>query len=106
MPRLTKAQKATFATILDEYNHCCAACGSILDTERDHVMPRSAGGDLEAPENLQPLCGHCNNLKNGLVGLPKFPPRQPEHDSRLVLINRHFVRQFFTEVRELQAACQ
>lgn len=87
MPSLTKAQAFIFERVLADYNHCCAACGSPMDLERDHVEPRSQGGS-DDPDNLQVLCHHCNKKKNGTAGLPKMAPRQPEWDCREIMVNR------------------
>ena len=40
----------------------CAVCESIGDALIDHIIPFSKGGSSER-ENLQPLCGRCNGLK-------------------------------------------
>lgn len=87
MATRSKADEYIFSKILEEFNHCCAGCASPLDLERDHVEPRSAGGS-DDPDNLQVLCHHCNNKKNGLTGIPRFEPRTPEMDIRKILENR------------------
>lgn len=87
MATRSKADVEIFERVLAEFNHCCAGCGSGLDLERDHVHPRSAGG-TDDPSNLQVLCHHCNNKKNGLVGIPRFDPRTEVFDTRIIAENR------------------
>ena len=100
MARLTKAQAHSFREVLATYNHCCAGCGSPLELERDHVEPRSAGGE-DAPSNLQVLCHHCNNKKNGTTDIPKFAPRQPEFDVRKILENRAVFCDYIDQCRRV-----
>lgn len=73
MARITKYELRERAKVLEAYGHRCAACGFGLDLEQDHVHPRNAGGD-DSADNLQILCHHCNNRKNGAVGIPKLDP--------------------------------
>lgn len=87
MPKLTKAQAYMLRDVFAEYNGCCAGCGSPLDIEYDHVQPRRAGGS-DSSDNMQLLCHHCNNAKNGTVGLSRLPARLPEYDTRRILENR------------------
>ena len=98
MARRTQAESYIFDKILEEFNNCCAGCASPLDLERDHVQPQSAGG-VDDPENLQVLCHHCNNKKNGLVNVPKFSPRTPEFDIRIILENRVMFNRYIEELR-------
>jgi len=51
--------------ILARGGHACAGCGIPLDTETmtvDHKIPVSEGGGDEL-DNLQPMCGSCNQEK-------------------------------------------
>jgi len=52
--------------VLTRDNNTCRACGfhCELTLQADHVIPRSAGG-ADTLENLQALCGFCNNTKGG-----------------------------------------
>lgn len=99
MPTMTKARAYQLRTVFKAYNHCCAACGSPLDIEHDHVQPRCAGGSDEL-DNIQVLCHHCNNAKNGTPNLPKLEPREPEWDVRQIMANREGFREWLRECRE------
>ena len=98
MTTRSKAEIYIFSSILEEYNNCCGGCASPLDLERDHVHPRNAGGSDDA-ENLQVLCHHCNNKKNGLVGVARFSPRTPEFNIHAILENRAIFNQLIEEHR-------
>lgn len=87
MPKVTKAQEWLWRDVFAEYNGCCAGCASSLDLEYDHVVPRKVGGS-NASDNIQILCHHCNNAKNGTLGLDRMPPRLPEYDTRRIVENR------------------
>jgi 5-methylcytosine-specific restriction endonuclease McrA len=84
---LNKYDAMVFERVLATYNHCCAGCGSPMDLERDHVTPRSASGSDEE-SNLQILCHHCNNKKNGMKYFPKLAPRMPVDSCREIMVNR------------------
>lgn len=47
----------------------CRLCGSISDLQIDHIFPESLGGKGTL-ENLQVLCGSCNNFKSDNLFLP------------------------------------
>ena len=50
--------------VIDRDNGCCRACG-IGDRDAlqaDHIVPESKGGETSL-DNLQALCGVCNNRK-------------------------------------------
>lgn len=44
----------------------CVACGATSDLQIDHIFPLSLGGFHNA-ENLQTLCGFCNQEKGDLT---------------------------------------
>jgi len=46
----------------------CAYCGETADTV-DHVIPRSAGGDVWSPDNLVASCKRCNSAKGNRQSL-------------------------------------
>lgn len=48
--------------ILDKYGHKCLKCGTTENITVDHIIPLSKGG-TNYPDNLQPLCAHCNSSK-------------------------------------------
>jgi hypothetical protein len=87
MPKPTKAQLYFWKPVLVEYNDCCGGCGSPLDLQYDHVIPRCAGGS-DHPTNIQILCYHCNQHKGMLANFPRTSPKAPEYDTRQILENR------------------
>lgn len=52
--------------ILDIFGKRCLKCGSQSRIQIDHVIPLSLGGEHSA-DNVQPLCGNCNNRKQNKV---------------------------------------
>ena len=78
LANMSKARAYQFRVVLKSYNHCCAACGESnpFQLQLDHVCPTSKGGE-DIAENWQVLCGPCNNVKNNIEGIEKFPARQP-----------------------------
>lgn len=64
--------------ILERFNYICPSCGDpepdIMLT-LDHVVPLSRGGQ-HVPENVQPLCRHCNAVKHTTI--IAFAPYQEE----------------------------
>lgn len=87
MPKLANWKLDMWAPVMREYNGCCAGCSSTLDLEYDHVVPRKRGGS-DHPSNMQILCHHCNNAKNGMVNLPRLSPRQPVDSCAAIRENR------------------
>jgi hypothetical protein len=87
MPKITQAQQFLYMPAMVEYNACCAGCGSPLDLEYDHVIPRCKGGS-DHVSNIQILCGHCNKHKGVLANFPRVAPRSPEYDCRAIMANR------------------
>jgi 5-methylcytosine-specific restriction endonuclease McrA len=68
--------------VLEHYNFCCAACGCAdrRALQIDHVHSQTMGGTDEF-ENLQALCGVCNNIKGNVI-TPRLEPRKPVGYSR------------------------
>lgn len=50
------------ALILARDGMRCRQCGRTRDLQIDHIRPM-AGGGSDKPENLQVLCGNCNQSK-------------------------------------------
>lgn len=62
---------------IERDNYRCRACG-IADVDAlqaDHITPASRGGEMTL-ENLQTLCGVCNNRK-GTTNVGELPVRPP-----------------------------
>ena len=57
-------------------NGRCRACGigDVDALQCDHIVPESKGGD-HRPDNLQALCGVCNNRK-GNTDIGELPIRE------------------------------
>ena len=59
--------------VFEKYGYQCLRCGSKEDIEIDHIKPRSKYPQLEeldAIDNLQPLCRDCN-LSKGINDGPE-----------------------------------
>lgn len=87
MPKIAKWQLDMWAPVMVEFNGCCAGCCSTLDLEYDHVIPKKHGGS-DAPSNMQILCHHCNNAKNGTRNLPRLLPKTPIDSCSTIRQNR------------------
>ena len=64
-PRTTLA-KTEWKELKAKYGYKCAHCGShepVVKLSPDHRVPRDRGGSKD-PENWQPLCEQCNNIKS------------------------------------------
>lgn len=52
--------------VLDRYGEFCLRCGNLEAIQLDHVIPLSRGGS-NSRDNIQPLCGECNNRKRANI---------------------------------------
>jgi 5-methylcytosine-specific restriction endonuclease McrA len=50
--------------ILDRDGWVCVVCNKPAHTV-DHIIPRSKGGDMWSPDNLQSMCKSHNSAKGG-----------------------------------------
>jgi 5-methylcytosine-specific restriction endonuclease McrA len=48
--------------VFERYDGRCAECGSNFDIQYDHIIPLALGG-ANSVDNLQILCGTCNQRK-------------------------------------------
>ncbi|MFN9954623.1 MAG: HNH endonuclease, partial [bacterium] len=55
MPKISQAQEYLWKPVKVQYNECCGGCGSPLDLEYDHIVPRCKGG-TDHVTNIQILC--------------------------------------------------
>ena len=69
--RARKSNGATIAILkqVRERDKICQLCKTDKDLQFDHIYPVSLGG-LGSLENLQLLCGPCNNFKSNNLFLP------------------------------------
>lgn len=55
---------ADWQRLLEKYDHTCLCCGAQgVPLQADHIVPLSKGGS-HTTNNIQPLCGPCNNHKH------------------------------------------
>ena len=71
-------------TVKSLYNYRCAGCGmdDAKNLQADHVIPRAINGP-DTLDNLQALCGHCNNVKGKHVILRLEPLPPAKHVTQL-----------------------
>lgn len=56
-----------FQNLCDKYANKCLSCGRInVQLTADHVVPLSMGGS-NTIDNIQPLCGKCNDEKGTIT---------------------------------------
>ena len=94
-------------TVITRDNGRCRACG-IGDRDAiqcDHILPESRGGD-DRLENLQALCGVCNNRKgNAYIGeLPILPPVEGFGDFADVMHRRGVFMETLANARQTEFA--
>jgi 5-methylcytosine-specific restriction endonuclease McrA len=65
--RVRKNISASVRTqVMERDMYRCVTCKSHISLQIDHIHPHSKGGSDE-PDNLQTLCGPCNNRKHNKV---------------------------------------
>ena len=91
--------------VIQRDNGRCRACGigDIDALQADHIIPESKGGKTTL-NNLQALCGVCNNRKqNTVVGhLPILPAIEGFGDKSEVMSNRDHFQQMLEEARQAE----
>ena len=95
----------------EDSNYRCRACGNpdVDNLQADHIVPESKGGTLTA-DNLQCLCGICNNRKGSTdIGeLPILPPINPnitwDELQQDMLTRRYAFSQLLTHTRQNEVA--
>ena len=72
-PRRTcsQRQEALWKRILELHRWRCAYCGGRENIVREHMFPKSRGGD-DALENIVPACQTCNSRKGTRTPLEWF----------------------------------
>ena len=62
-------------SVIERDNYRCRACGiaDVDNLQADHIVPASKGGTINM-QNLQTLCGVCNNRK-GSTNVGELPIR-------------------------------
>lgn len=53
-------------SVFERDGYRCKKCGTHKGLQVDHIHPESKGGTLDM-ENLQTLCGSCNNKKGAKI---------------------------------------
>lgn len=94
-------------TVITRDNGRCRGCG-IADRDAlqcDHILPESKGG-TDRLDNLQALCGVCNNRKqNTDIGeLPILPPVEGFGDFADVMHKRGVFMEMVAEARRAEFA--
>lgn len=94
-------------TVITRDNGRCRGCG-IADRDAlqcDHILPESKGG-TDRLENLQALCGVCNNRKqNTDIGeLPILPPVEGFGDFADVMHKRGVFMEMVADARRAEFA--
>ncbi len=59
-------RRVHWRAVVDFYGGKCLACGSLENLTRDHVIPKSRGGENNI-FNLAPLCYDCNHRKDDRI---------------------------------------
>lgn len=60
--RKGRAAKAFRHIVYERDGYRCVQCGSRRELTLDHVIPKAQGG-AHTVDNLQTMCGPCNNMK-------------------------------------------
>ena len=80
-------------SVIERDNYRCRACGiaDVDNLQADHIVPASKGGTINM-QNLQTLCGVCNNRKGSTnVGELPIRPADVETSPALFWIENRFV---------------
>lgn len=57
-----KYTQKEWSLLIEKYGYSCLCCGEKKPLTPDHIIPLSKGG-TNTIDNIQPLCGTCNNRK-------------------------------------------